>query len=258
MAKINYTPEQLRSHAALSAQRYGLDPQVFVAQLQQESQFNPTAKNPKSGAAGIGQLMPGTAKELGVKDVYDPIENIDASARYMGQMVRQFGSQKTALQAYNWGLDNVASWLKTGKGVKGQTMPAETVDYTAKIMGGGAPVSMLAKATSNDPLAGFSVGAAAVPPPSRVASATGTHPLAGSKVPAIPTPQGLMVPDTADEVDWMGRIAKSPHDEKTQGVLAQALAQLMPAKIALDGKPLFGDAFPTELDPLIDKLLAQA
>jgi soluble lytic murein transglycosylase-like protein len=75
---------------------------IVLNQCQQESGFNSHAKS-KAGAMGLFQLMPGTAKELGVTEPYDPIQNIDGGIRYLAQQVRKFGSIKLALAAFNAG-----------------------------------------------------------------------------------------------------------------------------------------------------------
>lgn len=75
---------------------------IVLNQCQQESGFNPHAKS-KAGAMGLFQLMPGTAKELGVTEPYDPIQNIDGGIRYLAQQVGKFGSVKLALAAFNAG-----------------------------------------------------------------------------------------------------------------------------------------------------------
>jgi hypothetical protein len=116
-----------RNLAYQTAQKYGLDPDMFVRQIQAESAFNPAAVS-SAGAIGLGQLMPATAKELGV-DPTDPAQNLEGAARYMKQLLGRYdGNQTLALAAYNAGMGNVD---KAG----GVPNFKETQNYIAKIMG---------------------------------------------------------------------------------------------------------------------------
>jgi len=80
----------------------GLDPRLMVALIKAESNFNPKAVSPK-GARGLTQLMPGTARLVGVKNIHNPVENIHGGARYLGKQMRTFKRKDLALAAYNAG-----------------------------------------------------------------------------------------------------------------------------------------------------------
>jgi soluble lytic murein transglycosylase-like protein len=86
-----------------AAQRNGLDPALLAGLIKQESGFNPNAGSP-AGAQGLCQLMPDTARGLGVTDVHDPVQSIEGGAKYLAQQLKTFnGDVARALAAYNAG-----------------------------------------------------------------------------------------------------------------------------------------------------------
>ena len=97
----------------------------FRANIAVESAFNPTARSPV-GAIGLGQLMPDTARALGV-DPHDPEENLRGSARYLLAQLARFGSRELALAAYNAGPEAVAVYA-------GIPPYPETVAHVQRVM----------------------------------------------------------------------------------------------------------------------------
>lgn len=119
-----------REQARLAAIQAGVDPNLFMRLVQQESGFNPNARSPV-GAQGLAQLMPATARELGV-DPSDPMQNLAGGAKYFRQQMDRFQDPALALAAYNAGPSRVA---KAG----GIPNIAETQNYVRAIMGGAGP-----------------------------------------------------------------------------------------------------------------------
>lgn len=116
-------PRLMLNQAAAQA---GLHPALLEALVWQESRWNPAAISRK-GAVGLTQLMPATARELGV-DPYDPAANLFAGARYLRSMLDRFnGDVVKALAAYNAGARRVEEW-------NGVPPIRETQDYVARIV----------------------------------------------------------------------------------------------------------------------------
>lgn len=91
----------IRAAAVEAAKRNGVDPDLFLRLVRQESGFQPHVQS-SAGAYGPAQLMPATAAGLGV-DYRDPMQNLDGGARYLRQQLDTFGSPELALAAYNAG-----------------------------------------------------------------------------------------------------------------------------------------------------------
>jgi soluble lytic murein transglycosylase-like protein len=111
-----------------AAARNGVDPAVLHGLIEQESGFDPSATS-SAGASGLTQLMPGTASSLGVANPLNPTESIEGGARYLGQLMTQFGGNtEDALAAYNAGPGAVEQY--------GGIPPyAETQSYVSKVLG---------------------------------------------------------------------------------------------------------------------------
>lgn len=118
----------LRTLATQIAEKYGIDPALFQSLVEQESSFNPRAVS-SAGAMGLTQLMPKTAQAMGVADPYDPVQSLNGGAKYLSQMLKEFGGDRSlALAAYNAGPGAV-------KRFGGIPPFSETQDYVRKILG---------------------------------------------------------------------------------------------------------------------------
>lgn len=96
-------PENLEALIGQESREQGVDANLLKAIIRHESGFNPKAVSPV-GAQGLMQLMPGTAAGLGVKNSFDPAQNIEGGAKYMKSLLQRYHqSVPTALAAYNAG-----------------------------------------------------------------------------------------------------------------------------------------------------------
>jgi soluble lytic murein transglycosylase-like protein len=121
------SPKELSHMIHKTARAYNLDPELVKAVIKVESDGVINAVSPK-GAIGLMQLMPGTARELGVRNPYNPKENIEGGSKYLRQMIEQFnGDILLALAAYNAGPDAVRKY-------KGLPPYRETIRYVEKIL----------------------------------------------------------------------------------------------------------------------------
>jgi len=108
-----------------ASETYHVDAELIRSVIQVESNFNSHSTSSK-GAMGLMQLMPETAKDLGVKNAYNPEENILAGTRYLkGLLNRYHGDVRLSLAAYNWGMGNVEKYS--------EKMPLETRNYVERV-----------------------------------------------------------------------------------------------------------------------------
>lgn len=120
-----------------AAQKYDIDEKLINAVIMAESGFNQNAVS-SSGAMGLMQLMPATAKSLGISNPFDPVKNIDGGTKYLAQLLKRYnGDVKMALAAYNCGsgtlnklgIYNLDSDEQFGK------LYSETRSYINKVLG---------------------------------------------------------------------------------------------------------------------------
>ena len=109
-----------------AAERTRLKQSLLMAVIKVESDFNPNALSPK-GAIGLMQIMPETARELGLIDPFDPLQNIHGGARYLSDCIHRFDNLGLGLAAYNAG-PNLVAKLKRIPSIE------ETQNYVDNVM----------------------------------------------------------------------------------------------------------------------------
>ena len=121
---MNYMVQQ-------EAEKQNIDPFILKSLLSIESHFNPNARS-KKGAVGLSQLMPGTAKSVGVKDRTNPQESIAGGAAYLKSLIDRFGSLDKALGAYNYGPTNVVK-----RESQGRQLPRQIRNFASNVQNQG-------------------------------------------------------------------------------------------------------------------------
>jgi hypothetical protein len=108
-----------------AARTHGVEEALLKSVIKVESNFNSNSTSPK-GAMGLMQLMPETARELGVLNPYDPLENVEAGTRYLKMLLKRYdGNVPLSLAAYNWGVGNIER--------RPDQMPTETRKYVDRV-----------------------------------------------------------------------------------------------------------------------------
>lgn len=119
-------PSDLDAMISGEAYQQGVDPDLVKAVVRTESNFNPLAVSPV-GAQGLMQLMPGTARDLGVTNSFDPAQNLEGGTKYLKGLISKYQSLPMAVAAYNAGPGAVDKY--------GGIPPyAETTRYVQKVM----------------------------------------------------------------------------------------------------------------------------
>ncbi|HEY4095280.1 MAG TPA: lytic transglycosylase domain-containing protein [Baekduia sp.] len=162
-------PSPYDAQITAAATKYGIDPALLKGLIRQESNFNASARS-GAGAQGLTQLMPATAKSLGV-DAGDPAQAIDGGARYLKTQLDRFGGDESkALAAYNAGPGAVAKYGGVPPYAETQGYVKSVLAFAAQYRGAGAatdatsalPAALTPSATSALPAATLPVSASSL------------------------------------------------------------------------------------------------
>jgi soluble lytic murein transglycosylase-like protein len=169
-------PSPYHEFVLAAASRYGVDAELISSVMEVESNFNPKAISAKN-ARGLMQLLPETAARLGVKDIFDPKENIDAGTHYLHDLLQLYKNDLTlALAAYNAGPDKVQKY--------GNVPPyRETQSYVKQ-------VKRKYQKNKSTPVPKPTTPAASSPAPTASPAAPAAAPSAPSTTPTAPAAPG--------------------------------------------------------------------
>ena len=165
-----------RDLVAAAAKRYSVDAELIASVIAVESNFNPKAVSPKN-ARGLMQLLPETALRFGVKDIFDPQENIDAGTRYLKELLEKYNNDLVlTLAAYNAGPERVQQY--------GRVPPyVETIKYVQRVKRG------YEKNKSSAPPKAATPPTAGATPPAPATTASSPRALQSSQAPQAPQAQ---------------------------------------------------------------------
>lgn len=122
----NQKTQDVKAILQETAQKYGVDPTLVDNLAKTESNYQTDVVS-SAGAIGVMQLMPETAQELGVKNAYDPRENIEGGVKYLKTLLNKYNNTEQAIAAYNAGMGAVDKY--------GGVPPyEETKEYVAKVL----------------------------------------------------------------------------------------------------------------------------
>lgn len=133
------TPAQVQAMIVQAAQAQGVPPALALAVASHESQFQATAQNSGSSAAGVMQLIAAAQQQMGVTDPYDAQQNVNAGVSLLSQYYAKYGNWAQALQAYSDGPGTVAAGLPPSQQTIGLVNYVNTFDASGILSSLGVP-----------------------------------------------------------------------------------------------------------------------